>query len=456
VSSWFGADIINANGVREDTFLDKGLFLVLILAGLSVLLIRRVNWGNIISANKWLFLFFLYLGISVLWSDQSLVAFKRWFKDFGNIIMVLIVISEKNPAQAVKQLLARLVYLIIPLSVMLIKYYPALSTKYSIWTYEKVFTGLATDKNGLGMTLLAPSLLLFWMLLQLLDGTAQRGQRKALFRYSILLIMTVWILHLSNSSTAVACTVLGGCLLIALKVPAIRNKVNRLGTYTLVFAVLVVFLQTIGVWTLFMESATSALGRDPSLHGRSAIWRAVLAEDVNPFIGAGFYSFWSAQRNQRLSQNGGYFYLLGEAHNGYIETYLNSGLVGLALLIAAIVSSVKGIKRDVLNGSPLGDLRLAFLISILTYAVSESIFDRSTLWFILLLVMTERQYRPARYFPQFGLVRRVEEGTLRGRTTLSVSGVSGLVTDLRTVSAEPRRHGFQATLKPLPHSQREP
>jgi hypothetical protein len=40
----------------------------------------------------------------------------------------------------------------------------------------------------------------------------------------------------------------------------------------------------------------------------------------------GFYSFWTAERIERLSSK--YFYDLTEAHNGYIEVYLNGGLIG--------------------------------------------------------------------------------------------------------------------------------
>jgi len=139
------------------------------------------------------------------------------------------------------------------------------------------------------------------------------------------------------------------------------------------------------------ESA-KLVGRDPTLHGRIDIWQAVLKEDSNPLIGAGFYSFWSAERNQRLSEK--YYYLLGEAHNGYVETYLNSGLIGVFLLIAMIVSATKGIKREVVGSSGSGDFRLAFLITILFYNISESIFDRlSIIWFVLLVVILESPRR---------------------------------------------------------------
>ena len=113
-----------------------------------------------------------------------------------------------------------------------------------------------------------------------------------------------------------------------------------------------------------------------------------IKSDINPLLGAGYYSFWSAERNQRLSEK--YFYNLGEAHNAYLETYLNSGLIGLLLLIVMLFFAVKRIKREVLTGSSYGALCLAFLVTVALYAISEAIFNRlNLLWFVTLLVILE-------------------------------------------------------------------
>jgi hypothetical protein len=63
-------------------------------------------------------------------------------------------------------------------------------------------------------------------------------------------------------------------------------------------------------------------------------------------------------------------------------------LIGLTLLIIAIASAMRRIKRDVLNGSHFGPLRLTFMLTILFYNITESIFDRQgILWFVLILMM---------------------------------------------------------------------
>jgi hypothetical protein len=64
-------------------------------------------------------------------------------------------------------------------------------------------------------------------------------------------------------------------------------------------------------------------------------------------------------------------------------------LIGLALLFIVIAFAITRMKREVLDGSRFGALRLAFTITILIYNISESIFDRlgGGLWFFLLLMM---------------------------------------------------------------------
>jgi O-antigen ligase len=199
------------------------------------------------------------------------------------------------------------------------------------------------------------------------------------------MLMTIWLLVKGQSSTALACTLTGATILFGTRYPAIRNKVSRLGAYTFILAVVVVILHV----TLDLGRALVAiLGRDLTFTGRTEIWSAVLKEDINPLFGVGYYSFWLGTRVERLSA--GFYYHLNEAHNGFLETYLNVGLVGLGLLVAALVTAAKGISAQVVAGSRFAALRLAFLVGVLMYNLTEAAFDRlNVLWVACLLVIIE-------------------------------------------------------------------
>ncbi|HTG44871.1 MAG TPA: hypothetical protein VK633_10100, partial [Verrucomicrobiae bacterium] len=218
ISLWFGSSSADSNGYLEDKLIDKVIFIFLIVAGLIVINRRRVLWSDIFRNNKWLFAYFLYLGVSVLWSDESFVSFKRWIKDIGNIVMVLIVLSDENQDQAVSSFFARFAWVIVPLSVISIKYFPEFSRHYDSWTNQPVFVGLTTDKNTFGMTLFVCELSLIWLALPLLEKTDPGPNRKMrLFGNLILICMTAWLLKKAHSATAITCAVLGGGVLLAMR-----------------------------------------------------------------------------------------------------------------------------------------------------------------------------------------------------------------------------------------------
>jgi exopolysaccharide production protein ExoQ len=377
VSAWLGS---KSEDVLEGSPLDRMFFLVMIIGGLIVLFTRRIDWSNVIRNNKWLLVFVLYLGISVLWSEYPATSFKRWTKEVGNIIMVLVILSESNPGEAIRAVLARCTYLLIPLSVLMIKYYPDLGRYYDVWTHQPFFCGVTTDKNLLGMALFVCGVSLFWSFLE--HRADKRRSRKETAIHIILLLMTLWLLSKAHSSTALVCSILGACLLLILRQPAIRAQGKRLAIYGLVGALLIMLLNE--MFNLG-EFVVTALGRDMTFTGRTEIWKAVLAENSNPLFGTGFDSFWLGDRAERLSAK--YYFHLNEAHNGYLEVYLNTGLVGLALLLGTMANAFNRICADLKQGSTYASLQFAFLVATSLYGMTEAIFRLGPLWLVLLLVM---------------------------------------------------------------------
>jgi O-antigen ligase len=402
MSTWLGmgGSFETTEDYVEGSPIDRLFSMFLIGAGAVVLSRRKLNWNSFYRDNKWLIIFYIYLLISCVWSDFPFVSLKRWVKDFGNVIMVLVVVTEKDPIQATKALLARCSYVLIPWSVLLVKYYPDLGVYYNRWTYQRYVGGVTVDKNLLGTILFVCGLSQFWIFIELRKARAFARDKAGMIAWLLLMAMTLWLLIKAQSSTALGCTFLGCLALIALRLPAIRSRAARLGTYGVGLVLALFFLHlTLNIGDLFV----GLLGRDLTFTGRTEIWQAVLTEPINPLTGTGFYSFWLGDRVDRLSEK--YFYHLNEAHNGYIECYLNTGLISLFLLGAVMVTSAKKIMKGLKTGSVYEAFRLAFLVIVAVYNITEATFNKpGPMWFLMLLVlMTHPRRRQAKLKEQPGV-----------------------------------------------------
>jgi exopolysaccharide production protein ExoQ len=353
----------------------------LMVAGCITLARRRLDWQALLANNRALALFFLYCGISVLWSDYPFVSLKRWFKDIGNVIMVLVVLTETDPVRAAKKVFARCSYVLIPYSILLFKYYPLYGRAYDRWTGATYYTGVTLGKNALGATLLFCAVTLTWSCLYLRNQSVSRRERGELTDHGLLLLLTAWLLTQANSSTSLASSVLGGGALLAYQFAPLRKQVKHLALYILAGMLLFVGLR---------EPVAQLLGRDLTLTGRTDIWQLTLAEGSSLLLGVGYYSFWMPARAERISTSGGFYYNLNEAHNGYLDLYLDVGLIGVVLLLIVLASQSRRINLEVLSRHEFAALRVAVLIVTVAYNLTESAFCRQSLiWFAFLLTTIE-------------------------------------------------------------------
>src|SRR5713101_5698507 len=123
-SQWLGsgASVVQAQALEEGNPVDRIILSLFILLALLTLISRGFNWSGFIRNNLTLILFLAFAFASFLWSDFPFVALKRWFRDLGNYLVILVVLTETEPLEAVRTVLRRSCYLLIPLSILIIKY----------------------------------------------------------------------------------------------------------------------------------------------------------------------------------------------------------------------------------------------------------------------------------------------------------------------------------------------
>ncbi len=377
VTYWLNFDIdpeqIYASSV-EGSLIDGSVFIILVVGAAITLWRRRLNWGQVFTLNFWLFVFLLYCGLSVIWSDYPFPSFKKWIKDLGNILMILIIFTESNPVSAIKAIFTRYVYFAITLSALLTVFFPEISTHYVQETGTLSYCGVATNKNELGHILAICGLFMTW---DLVAGEPAKKLKIDILVSTALAAMMVWLWIMADSMTPLLCMILGMAVIIVMRLPAGERFIRHLGVYSLligfVFLILTAFPEII-------DSFFQLVGRDTTFTGRTDIWTGLLQEPVNPIIGTGFQSFWL--QPYVIEQYGN----VNEAHNGYLETYLNGGLIGLSLLIAALVSVGSKIKHALLRDKRFFALLFSFFVVTVFYNLTESVFNRLDLtWFVFLI-----------------------------------------------------------------------
>jgi len=379
-SQWLGGQVSQvAEALEEGNPLDRIVFSALIVLAIGVLMSRSFQWGNFIARNLALAALLSFALVSACWSDFPFVAFKRWIRDLGSYLVILVALSDPRPLEAVRTLLRRVCYLLVPLSILLIKYYPEISKQYDVWTGVAGFVGAATSKNMLGVACLISGLFFFWDTVSRWPDRKERRTKRIILVNVAFFAMTLWLLNLSNSATSRVCLALGCLLILAAHIRLVQRHPVFLKVLVPVF--IVVYLILALGFDLNGQLAGS-VGRDPTLTDRTKIWTLLLGMQTNPLLGTGYESFWLGSRLERVWQT---FNGLNEAHNGYLQVYLNLGLIGLLLVVIFLVASYRNICRRLAPPPSLDSLALAIWAVLVFYNITEAAFLASLLWVVFLL-----------------------------------------------------------------------
>jgi hypothetical protein len=392
VTSWLTGDFAFQDAAtRDEGNPAEALFYVALeVAGLLVLVRRRIRLPLVVRENKCLFAFYLFWIASITWSDYPVITIKRLVKDLGNVVMILLMLTETSPAQALRAAFTRCAYLGIPLSVVLIKYYPYLGRVYAGYNLnDLMYVGIALHKNTLGSLAMVSALFLLWDILDSRRHVRTTIQRATLLSRGLVLAMCWYLLWVANSATSLVCALLASGLLLAFRVPVLKRLTPQLEPYGLAALLVLFFLDSV---LNLKEAVVLALGRDMTFTTRTDIWPIVTRFAENPLVGAGFNTFWAGSRLVELHR----FDMIGgiiQAHNGYLETYLNGGWVAIGLLALLFLVAHRRIQHELALDEPESLVRFIALLVALVYNFSEASFNKvSLVWLVTLFAVT--RYRP--------------------------------------------------------------
>jgi O-antigen ligase len=392
----------------ESSPVDAAVYGLLIVAGLLVLNRRAARVKEFVHGNLPVLLFFFYCALSMAWSDDPGVAGKRWIKAIGDLVMVLVVLTDGDAESAIRRLYARVGFVLLPMSVLFILYYPSLGTTFDPTTNVTMYTGVATFKNLLGVLCMACGLGALWSLIGAYKGRGLPDRRRKMLVQGMAVALAVGLVVRADSMTSLSSFALAGMVMVMASWSWVRRR-----PVVLVAAFLAVIAAA--GFALFLSSGSGILqelGRNPTLTGRTMIWKAVLAQPINPVIGAGFESFWMGDRMTSvwsMSQVG-----IQQAHDGYLELYLNLGWIGLALLGTMIVKGYWNGLALYRRDAHAGSLRISFLTAAVVFAFTEAGFRMlSPDWFGFLLAVTAMPVMAAATQPNTPLMAQREARILQ-------------------------------------------
>jgi O-antigen ligase len=370
-------DVSRGDNYLEGSSIDRNVLGALIAVGIIVLLGRRRQVGALLRNNVPIFLYLFYCAASVLWSDYPGVGIRRWNRALGDFVMVMVVLTDPDRSAAIKRFLARTGFVLIPLSVLFIRYYPELGRAYGI-DGTPYWGGVTGGKNSLGMICMIFGLGSLWRIVGAYRDRDLPNRKRRLIAHGALLAMTVYLLHEANSATSTACFVLAGSLMLLTSTAKVARKPARVHF-------LVVAVVSAAVFALFFDPSgglVGTLGRNSTLTGRTDIWQRAFGLVRNPIFGTGFETFWLGPRLAWMHKLDG----MNQAHNGYIEVYLNLGWAGVLLIAAMMVKGYRNVTGELRRDHAVSALMLAYFVVAVIYNCTESGFKMmSPVWIFFLL-----------------------------------------------------------------------
>lgn len=383
LSVWLGMAPSKADAsiYLEGSPIDRAAYLILLIAGLIVLFIRSGRAGKMLRKHGAILAYFSYAALSALWSDYPFVTFKHWTKGIGDVVMVLIVVTELHPEIAIKWLLSRSGFVFMPLSLLYSKYYPELGRFISPgWVTE--YAGVTQNKNELGQICLIFGLGGLWCFLSIWERRERPDRRRRLMAYGGYLTIIIWLFVMADSMTSFCCVSLAAVVMLW----ASRRKVWTSASIHAAAGA------AIGVAALALfgdRQMVTMVGRNATLTGRTDIWHWVLTLVTNPLLGTGYESFFMGQRLKTfwvLDNNA--FASLQEAHNGYLEVYLNLGWVGVVIFAALIITGYQCVISVYRSNPRFGRLTIAWFVAAVIYGFTEAGYRMLTpIWITLLLAI---------------------------------------------------------------------
>ncbi len=355
-SGIFFGPLVESKISASDTSWAKLLYYP-IYALVIVLALRRPMVTSKAFIRSFLLLLPVFLAIaSTLWSIDSGYTFRRSIALLMTTAFAIYLASRYDWAGLI-EVLAATYGLLAVFSLMFVLLVPDKGIMQS--THVGAWSGLWWEKNDLGMNMAkaAHLCLCAWIF---------RPQRKWI--WGALLLLSVALVLLSTSKTSLLAMILAfggvGALYIFRRSPLV-------GIPLVYFGVILGVALFLGI-EFAPKFMFGLIGKDPTLTGRTDIWEALFAQiKDHPWLGHGYAVFWLDETGPAFWVRQRTEWLVPTAHNGWLETWLSIGLIGVILFALTYLSAIIAALRGILRGKTAYWALVSTLVFFL-FSLSES------------------------------------------------------------------------------------
>jgi exopolysaccharide production protein ExoQ len=254
---------------------------------------------------------------------------------------------------------------------------------------QSCYTGYFVGKNYLG-EFAAISFLLS------LHEIRYRGWRRVLGIVGG--AIAIYLVVMSNSKTAFGLAFISPSLAgLAL----ITRRITGISPAIILLSIPLCYVALSSVSHYNMNLLSYKLYGDATFSARTIIWDFVQHEiDRRPLLGWGYESFWLIPGSPVLGDAPGWIKGMPNSHNGYYDTMLDMGYLGLAFLLVFVLATLHAIGRVADSKPARAWAMLSLALYVILYNFLESLWMRGSefQWLVFLIVVAEigRYWQPLR------------------------------------------------------------
>ena len=276
-----------------------------------------------------------------------------------------------------------------------------------------LWRGLWYEKNQMGIVMVAGA--------TAATAVLASGDPRRLIPALTLALTTLLVLA-TQSKTSLLCLMLGVGVIAGLW--TLRRGGAAFAVVMVWFGVVFAALG-VWIWSTHSVEILEALGKDPSLTGRTDIWASLMRRvGERPWTGYGYNAFWGKESVPAAFVRQETGWTVPSAHNGWIDVLVQLGWPGAVLVgVLTGLTFLITLLRVAVAGGREGYWALGYFTAFFLLSLSESILlSHQNLPWVLFLAMMTRAVMPDAAAARVSLARRSTGAYLTGSRIAAHSG----------------------------------